>query len=101
MADPRNPHDGEMAFLLADMIDKADQRRADRLRKQAERDALWRKRMRSATTTVMAIGALADHMAQRMPENDRLRCAATWIVESADQLEAMFLAMATEEAEDE
>ncbi|MNZ89734.1 hypothetical protein D3C78_1086690 [compost metagenome] len=101
MADPRSPQDEDRAFRLADMIDKADQCRADRLRKQAERDALWRKRMRSATTTVMAIGALADHMAQRMPENDRLRFAATWIVESADQLEAMFLAMATEEAEDE
>lgn len=101
MTDHRNQRGEDLPFLIADLIDKADQRRADRLRKQAERDALWRKRMRSATTTVMAIGALADHMAQRMPEDDRLRCAATWIVESADQLEAMFLAMATEEAEDE
>lgn len=101
MADQRNPYDGEMAFRLADMIDRADQRRADRLRKQAERDALWRKRMRSATTTIMAIGAMGDHIAQRLPESDKLRFAATWIVESADQLEAIFLAMATEEAEDE
>lgn len=101
MADQRNPYDGEMAFLLADMIDRADQRRADKLRKQAERDTLWRKRMRSATTTVMAIGALADHVAQRLPDNDKLRFAATWIVEAADQLEALFLAMATEEAEDD
>lgn len=101
MTDQRNPFDGEAAFRLADMIDRADQRRADKLRKQAERDALWRKRMRSATTTIMAIGALADHIAQRMPDDDKLRIAATWIVEYADQLEAMFLAMATEEAEDD
>lgn len=101
MADPGSPRKEDLAFLIDDLIDKADQRRADRLRKQAEQDTLWRKRMRSATTTVMAIGALADHLERRMPEDDKRRIAATWIVEYADQLEAMFLAMAAEEAEDD
>ena len=100
MADQRNPYDGEMAFRLADMIDRADQRRADRLRKQAERDALWRKRLRSATTTIMAIGAMGDHIAQRLPEGDKLRFAATWIVEYAERLERLLLAMIAEGTED-
>lgn len=101
MADPRNPRNEDMAFLIADLIDKADQCRADRLRKQAERDALWRKRMRAATSTAMAIGALADHLEQRMPEEDRLRIAATWIVEYAERLERLLLAMIAEGTEDD
>jgi inactivated superfamily I helicase len=101
MTDPRSPQDEDRAFLLADRIDKADQLRADRLRRQAERDAMWRKRMRSAAATVMAIGAVADHLERRMPEDDKLRIGATWIVEYAEQLEALLLGMANEEAEDD
>lgn len=100
MTDPRSPRKEDMAFLIADLIDKADQCRADRLRKQAERDALWRKRIRAATCTTMAIGAMADHLERGMPADDELRIAATWIVEYAERLERLLLAMIAEGTED-
>lgn len=102
---PTPEHDADQHQQMDELIERADLNRADRLRRQAERDASWRQHMKAATHSSLCIGVMAEHLAQRLPEDGedggRLHAAAAWIAEEAKHMDALLLAMLQEETADD
>ena len=98
---PTPEHDTDPHQQMDELIDRADLSRANRLRRQAERDACWRQHMKAAAKSSLCMGVMAEYLAQRLPEDGRLHAAAAWIAEEAKRMDVILLSMLHEEAADD